>query len=196
MYWWINTSGALLGNAKPIEIVITGSDLEVLSKYAKIIEDSLKIPNLINIQNSLANTKPEFRVTFDKDHMADLKINPAMAAMQVRQSLYGTEAGKYNEQGNEIPINVRYIRDELTSINDVLNIRISSLTGNSYALREVADVNIDNGYAEIMHDNQQRVAIVGADITNDIDQHNVKRSAKIINNINHPNNVMIQLKDR
>jgi len=48
--------------------------------------------------------------------MADLKINPAMAAMQVRQSLYGTEAGKYNEQSNEIPINVRYIRDELTSI--------------------------------------------------------------------------------
>jgi len=189
-------SGALLGNAKPIEIVITGNDLEVLSKYAKIIEDSLKKnPNLINIQNSLANTKPEFRVTFDKDHMADLKINPAMAAMQVRQSLYGTEAGKYNEQGNEIPINVRYIRDELTSINDVLNIRISSLTGNSYALREVADVNIDNGYAEIMHDNQQRVAIVGADITNDIDLGTMSKEVqKIINNINHPNNVMIQLK--
>lgn len=189
-------SGALLGNAKPIEIVITGNDLEVLSKYAKIIEDSLKKnPNLINIQNSLANTKPEFRVTFDKDHMADLKINPAMAAMQVRQSLYGTEAGKYNEQGNEIPINVRYIRDELTSINDVLNIRISSLTGNSYALREVADVNIDNGYAEIMHDNQQRVAIVGADITNDIDLGTMSKEVqKMINNINHSNNVMIQLK--
>ncbi len=189
-------SGAMLGNAKPIEIVITGSDLDILSKYAKIIEDSLKKnPNLINIQNSLANTKPEFRVTFDKDHMADLKINPAMAAMQVRQSLYGTEAGKYNEQSNEIPINVRYIRDELTSINDVLNIRISSLTGNSYALREVADVNIDNGYAEIMHDNQQRVAIVGADITNDIDLGTMSKEVqKIINNINHPNNVMIQMK--
>ena len=189
-------SDALLGNAKPIEIVITGNDLDVLSKYAKIIEDSLKKnPNLTNIQNSLANTKPEFRITFDKDRMADLKINPGMAAMQVRQSLYGTEAGKYNEQSNEIPINVRYIRDELTSINDVLNIRISSLTGNSYALREVADVNIDNGYAEIMHDNQQRVAIVGADITNDIDLGTMSKEVqKIINNINHPNNVMIQLK--
>ena len=189
-------SDALLGNAKPIEIVITGNDLDVLSKYAKIIEDSLKKnPNLTNIQNSLANTKPEFRITFDKDRMADLKINPGMAAMQVRQSLYGTEAGKYNEQGNEIPINVRYKRDELTSINDVLNIRISSLTGNSYALREVADVNIDNGYAEIMHDNQQRVAIVGADITNDIDLGTMSKEVqKIINNINHPNNVMIQLK--
>lgn len=189
-------SDALLGNAKPIEIVITGNDLDVLSKYAKIIEDSLKKnPNLINIQNSLANTKPEFRITFDKDRMADLKINPGMAAMQVRQSLYGTEAGKYNEQGNEIPINVRYTRDELTSINDVLNIRISSLTGNAYALREVADVNIDNGYAEIMHDNQQRVAIVGADITNDIDLGTMSTEVqKMINNINHSNNVMIQLK--
>lgn len=189
-------SDALLGNAKPIEIVITGNDLDVLSKYAKIIEDSLKKnPNLTNIQNSLANTKPEFRITFDKDRMADLKINPGMAAMQVRQSLYGTEAGKYNEQGNEIPINVRYKRDELTSINDVLNIRISSLTGNSYALREVADVNIDNGYAEIMHDNQQRVAIVGADITNDIDLGTMSKEVqKMINNINHSNNVMIQLK--
>lgn len=189
-------SDALLCNAKPIEIVITGNDLDVLSKYAKIIEDSLKKnPNLTNIQNSLANTKPEFRITFDKDRMADLKINPGMAAMQVRQSLYGTEAGKYNEQGNEIPINVRYKRDELTSINDVLNIRISSLTGNSYALREVADVNIDNGYAEIMHDNQQRVAIVGADITNDIDLGTMSKEVqKMINNINHSNNVMIQLK--
>ncbi|MDN5355654.1 MAG: hypothetical protein PWQ43_596 [Rikenellaceae bacterium] len=189
-------SDALLGNAKPIEIVITGNDLDVLSKYAKIIEDSLKKnPNLTNIQNSLANTKPEFRITFDKDRMADLKINPGMAAMQVRQSLYGTEAGKYNEQGNEIPINVRYKRDELTSINDVLNIRISSLTGNSYALREVADVNIDNGYAEIMHDNQQRVAIVGADITNDIDLGTMSKEVQeMINNINHSNNVMIQLK--
>ena len=186
----------VLCNAKPIEIVITGNDLDVLSKYAKIIEDSLKKnPNLTNIQNSLANTKPEFRITFDKDRMADLKINPGMAAMQVRQSLYGTEAGKYNEQGNEIPINVRYKRDELTSINDVLNIRISSLTGNSYALREVADVNIDNGYAEIMHDNQQRVAIVGADITNDIDLGTMSKEVqKMINNINHSNNVMIQLK--
>lgn len=189
-------SDALLGNAKPIEIVISGNDLDELRKYAKIIEDSLKKnPNLTNIQNSLANTKPEFRITFDKDRMADLKINLGMAAMQVRQSLYGTEAGKYNEQGNEIPINVRYKRDELTSINDVLNIRISSLTGNSYALREVADVNIDNGYAEIMHDNQQRVAIVGADITNDIDLGTMSKEVQeMINNINHSNNVMIQLK--
>ncbi|MDI6833643.1 MAG: efflux RND transporter permease subunit, partial [Bacteroidales bacterium] len=86
-------------------------------------------------------------------------------------------------------------RDELTSINDVLNIRISSLTGNAYALREVADVNIDNGYAEIMHDNQQRVAIVGANITNDIDLGTMpKEVQKMINNINHSNNVMIQLK--
>ncbi|HXK91836.1 MAG TPA: efflux RND transporter permease subunit [Bacteroidales bacterium] len=189
-------ANAMLGNIKPIEIVITGSDIEVLRKYSKIIEDSLKkIPNLINIENSLSNTKPEYRITFDKDRMADLNINPGMAAMQVRQSLYGTEAGKYNEQGNEIPINVRYMRDELTSINDVLNIRISSLTGNSYALREVADVNIDNGYAEIMHDNQQRVAIVGADITNDIDLGTMSTEVqKMINNINHSNNVMIQLK--
>lgn len=122
-----------------------------------------------NIQNNIVNTKPEFQVTLDKDRMANLNINPAIAAMQVRQSLYGIEAGKYEQQGKEIPINIKYMRDELKSVNDVLNIRISSLLGSSYPLREVAEVQLNNGYIEIMHDNQQRVAVVGADINTNVD---------------------------
>lgn len=189
-------ASAMLGNIKPIEIVITGSDIEVLRKYSKIIEDSLKkIPNLINIENSLSNTKPEYRITFDKDRMADLKINPAMAAMQIRQSLYGTEAGKFNEKGTEIPINIRYSRDQMKTINDVLNIRISSLTGNTYALREVAEIDFDNGYVEIMRDNQQRVALVSADITENTDLGTMSNEVqKMINNVHPTDNVIIELK--
>ncbi|MDD3756076.1 MAG: efflux RND transporter permease subunit [Bacteroidales bacterium] len=189
-------ASALLGSGSPVEIVITGTDLETLRKYAKIVEDSLKnIPFLKNIQNNIVNTKPEFQVTLDKDRMANLNINPAIAAMQVRQSLYGIEAGKYEQQGKEIPINIKYMRDELKSVNDVLNIRISSLLGSSYPLREVAEVQLNNGYIEIMHDNQQRVAVVGADINTNVDLGTVtKEIQKIISSIDTYDEVIIKQK--
>jgi len=187
---------ALLGTTKPIEIVISGTDLEILRKYAKMVEDSLmQLPDLKNVQNSLANTKPEFQITLDKERMADLKINPALASMQIRQSLYGTEAGNFDDQGKQIPINVRYLRNEVQSINDIMNIRISSVLGNSYPLREVAEVNLNNGYVEIMHDNQQRVAIVGADINSGTDLGvMVKRVQNVLSHIDTDNQVRIELK--
>jgi len=187
---------ALLGTTKPIEIVISGTDLEILRKYAKMVEDSLmQLPDLKNVQNSLANTKPEFQITLDKERMADLKINPALASMQIRQSLYGTEAGNFDDQGKQIPINVRYLRNEVQSINDIMNIRISSVLGNSYPLREVAEVNLNNGYVEIMHDNQQRVAIVGADINSGTDLGvMVKRVQNVLSHLDTDNQVRIELK--
>ncbi|GAB6278013.1 MAG: efflux RND transporter permease subunit [Lentimicrobium sp.] len=187
---------ALLGTTKPIEIVISGTELEILRKYAKMVEDSLmQLSNLKNIQNSLANTKPEFQITLDKERMADLNINPALASMQIRQSLYGTEAGYFDDQGQQIPINVRYLRHEVQSINDIMNIRISSVFGHSYPLREVAEVNLNNGYIEIMHDDQQRVAIVGADINSGTDLGAmVKRVQNVLSHIDTDNQVRIELK--
>ena len=158
-------SSALLGNVKPIEVEITGHDFDQLNDVALRIESELRqIEGLTNIENTIDPGKAEYEIRVDKDKASELGLNSAMVAMQVRQSIYGAEAGEFSESGNEYDIVVRYAPEFRNSPQDLGNIMISTLTGQKFPVREIATIEQVRGPLEIRREEQQRIVKVTADL--------------------------------
>ena len=158
-------SSALLGNVKPIEVEITGHNFDQLNEVALRIESELRqIEGLTNIENTIDPGKAEYEIRVDKDKASELGLNSAMVAMQVRQSIYGAEAGEFSESGNEYDIVVRYAPEFRNSPQDLGNIMISTLTGQKFPVREIATIEQVRGPLEIRREEQQRIVKVTADL--------------------------------
>jgi HAE1 family hydrophobic/amphiphilic exporter-1 len=157
----------LLGNYKPVEIKITGKDFDKINQTADYFLEQFKAnPNFTDIESSIDRGKMEYQIIIDKDLSASKGLNTAMIAMQVRQSIYGTDAGYYTEDGEQYKIMIRYKPEYRNNISALKKINITTLTGQQVSLASVAE--IKEGYAplEIKHETQSRIVSVGANLNN------------------------------
>ncbi|MBO4710977.1 efflux RND transporter permease subunit, partial [bacterium] len=103
---------AMLGSSKPIEIKIKGNDLKKLAetgdKLQKVLEEQ---PYLQDVESTVDRGKPEVTVKFDRVKLARLGINAGMAALAVRESLYGADSGNYKQDNDEYDIVIRYDKE-------------------------------------------------------------------------------------
>ena len=187
-------SEAITGNVKPIEIEITGNDLEQLNNTAaSIYNEILSISWLADLQTTIDRGKIEIQVHIDRDKASDLAVNAAMIGKQVRSNIYGAEAGDLTQSGNEYVINVRYAPEYRNKIESLENIKMTNLRGEQIPLKAVAEVRQGSGPQQINRKNQQRIVKVMASL------HGIslgKAAEKIqgkINQINIPTGVQVQL---
>lgn len=158
-------SAALLGNIKPIQVSIMGNDLATVNAIADTI--GLKLSQnkgLTNIESSVDNGKLEVRVEIDPIRAATIGLNPGMVALQVRQSIYGTEAGEFTEAGDEYKIVVRYDSLSRNNIERLNGILLTTLTGKQVPLLAVASISQAMGPLRIERESQQRVVYVTGDL--------------------------------
>jgi len=170
---------AVLGNIKPIEVKITGNNLDDIELTAARIEQKLrKLPFLVNLASSVDSGKPEIRVIVDKDKANTLGINPAIIGMTLRQSIFGVDASEYKDRGDTYDITVRYAPEFRNNIDKLQNVSINTLTGQAISLGSIATIAEGRGISEIKHEAQQRVVYLSADIA----QISLNKAVTIVNN--------------
>jgi len=156
-------SSIVLGNAKPIEIKLFGNNLETLAETATQIADEMKkVQWLTGIETPSSQNKPELFVKIDKNKAASMGLNNLLISLQIRQSLFGSEAGSINVNDEDKQIIVRYpenYRNDISKLNDIV---ISGITGKSVRLGDIASIEPGSGYQEISRESQQRVFTVSA----------------------------------
>lgn len=158
-------SAALLGNKKPLEVNVSCKDFAKLNAVATQIYDKMEsLPYLKDVTNTIDRGKLEISVNVDKEKASNMGLNSTLIGLQVRQSIYGTEAGTLNEEGDEYDINVRYAPDKRNDINSLRNIRITNMLGKQIPLYSVADIEEGYGQLEITRLAQQRYVKVMADL--------------------------------
>jgi len=156
-------SDALLGNKKPIEVNISGNDFEELNSVATQIKNKFEeTPCLNNISTTIDKGKLEIQILIDKQKASSMALNTAMIAMQVRQSIYGANAGKYKEKGNKYKIVVRYDAKHRNKIEGIKNITVTNLRGEQIPLSAFASIKEGTGPLEINRESQQRIVSVQA----------------------------------
>ncbi|MGM0551590.1 MAG: efflux RND transporter permease subunit [Bacteroidota bacterium] len=158
-------SEAITGNVKPIEVEITGDDFSTLNKWAaKLKEEMATISGLTDITTTIDEGKQEMQVLVDKQKASAMALNTAMIASQVRQSIYGTEAGKFTEEGEDYEINIRYAPAYRNSIEMLDNLVLTNLRGDQVPLHMVANITPGTGPLQIQHKSQQRIVKVSCNL--------------------------------
>lgn len=177
-------SAAVTGAQKPVEIELYGDDLDELNSASEKIEEAFaKTQGFVDISSTADAGKLEIQVIINRNKAADVGLNAAMIGMQVRQAVYGTDAGTFEENGEEYDIRLQYSLENRNNIEDISRISLTTLRGSQVSLGDVSEIKIGRSPQLIEHENQQRVVYVKADLENMALGEGVENAKKVMSEL-------------
>jgi len=184
----------LFGGGKPISIEILGHDLEATDALAyKLKSEITKVAGVVDVTVSRELGRPELQVEVDRLKASSMGLSMATITDTLRTYFYGKTASKYREAGDEYDIFVRLKDSDRTSIQDIENIPITTASGKTIRLSNIARIIHRTGPIEIERQNQDRIIKVEANIF----RRSLGEVAKDIKNIiaktNIPPDIVINL---
>ncbi|OGC11432.1 hypothetical protein A3K48_02840 [candidate division WOR-1 bacterium RIFOXYA12_FULL_52_29] len=160
------SSGAnqMAGGGKPVTLEIYGTDFDKIDAVADQLKSKLeKIPGVVDPTLSREKAIPEYALQVDRRKAASLGLSMYDVAMAARAYLYGTAVSKYRVGGDQYDIFVQLKESDRRSIEDIKNVFITTRTGQTIALGNIAAVSLRGGPQVIQRKNQQRIVKVEAD---------------------------------
>jgi HAE1 family hydrophobic/amphiphilic exporter-1 len=148
-----------------IKINIQGPNLEVLSKLSDIIVEQVKsIDGTRNIAKSLDDNKSEFKIYPKIEIANELGFTTAGITSAVDDAVEGNTVSTYSEDGKEYDINLKISKDQIENIDELKQLMISSATGITVPLEQVANIEEGTGYNKIEREDQERVSSISLGI--------------------------------
>ncbi|EMI22167.1 cation/multidrug efflux pump, partial [Rhodopirellula maiorica SM1] len=142
----------------PIEmrLMATAENMEQMdAAIARCKAKLAEYPYVSDIATDTRQGKWEYRMKVRDDAKA-MGISLADVAGTVRASYYGEEVMRLQRGRHEVPLRVRYPREDRNTLVSFNGIRIRNGDGIERPLSEVADVEVARGYSEIRRVNQMR----------------------------------------
>ena len=151
----------------PAEVEISGYSLETLRLLAEEVGERLApIRGLVDVQSSAAGGQPEIQVVFDRQRVAEIGTTIQAIGELLRNELQGDVATELTRQDRKIDIRVQAHEDERRDLADLKQLIVSPATYPvPVPLEAVATVQVVEGPAEIRRLDQERVAVVGANLS-------------------------------
>jgi multidrug efflux pump subunit AcrB len=152
----------------PVDIRLTGPDFDQLREAAREIREQLaEIPGLFDIRDTFSEGKREIKLRL-KPQAEPLGIRVEDLARQVRAAFYGAEAQRIQRGRDDIRVMVRFPEAERTSLAHLERMRIRLPGGVEIPIREVAELDISEGYPTISRIDRQRVINIQADVDKEV----------------------------
>jgi len=155
----------LMSFDKPIEIRIAGYDLDELKEAANQVMSRLAdADQLVDLESSMDRGHPEIQVRFDQERIAALGLTVRQVADQLVNTVRGTVATRYSWRDRKIDILVRAGESDRSSIDDIRGLIVNPGSARPVPLDAVADIVVAEGPSEIRRANQERVAVISANL--------------------------------
>ncbi len=157
---------ALFTFASPLEVTITGYDLDRLRMVAEQVRLGMRAsPTFSDIKSTVESGNPEIQIVFDQERAAQLGITVRELADRVVDSVRGSVATRYKLREKKIDVLVRSVDTRASSVEEIRSLIVNPGSDHPLPLSAVADVTVATGPAEIRRTRQQRVAVVTANLS-------------------------------
>jgi multidrug efflux pump len=152
----------------PINIEIEGSDYNELIDLAEGMREFINAKNITAIDElkiDVNKDKPAMQVLVDREKAGELGVSTGQVGTQLRNSLFGTKAGVYKEDGDDFDIYVRFNEDLRYNTSALFNQKIifrdmASGTIKEVPISSVAKQKNNSGFSAIKHKDTKRVVTV------------------------------------
>jgi HAE1 family hydrophobic/amphiphilic exporter-1 len=121
------------------------------------------VDGLVDVRSSLEAGNPELQVIFDRRRLASLGLDMGTLSETLRNRVQGVVPTRFKEEDRQIDIRIRNEGILEGSEEDVRRLVLPGPEG-PIRLLSVADVRLDRGPAEIHRVQQQRAAVVSANL--------------------------------
>ena len=155
----------ILGGDEGLTIEIRGYELTRLDalaeNVAKLIVD---VPGITDVQISLEAGIPQQEIRVNRDKVADLGLSVRDVTQLLQTAVAGSKAGEYRSGGNSYRILVQLKDAEKRSLDEILNLTLTTASGEKVALRNVVAYERSRGPILIDRKDQQRMVTVRANV--------------------------------
>ena len=149
----------------PVEVIMFGDNLEDLRDYSLELAQRLEgIPGMVDVRSSLEAGNPELQVVFDRKRLAAMGLDMGTLSETLRNRVQGVVPTRFKEADRQIDVRIRNRESDRQSVSDVRNLVLTGPEGQPIRLVSVADVHQDRGPAEIHRLQQQRAAVITANL--------------------------------
>lgn len=157
------------GGEDDVEIELRGWDLERADQIAAQIRQRIeRIPGITDVRVSRREGQQEDNLVFDRDRIAELGLSVREVGRVVQANVGGVEAGRFREEGREIPIVVRLKPGDRLDRQDLRNISLATPEGAVVPLSSLVDSSRARGPVSIERVDGQRVTYVNAGLEEDM----------------------------
>ncbi len=156
---------ALLNYSTPLEIEIAAYDLDRLKAAGRAVVAALnRSDRYTDVKSTVEQGQPEIQIRFDQERAAALGLTTRQIADQVVRKVRGEVATRYSFRERKIDVLVRAREEDRASVEDVRNLIVNPQSDKPVTLAAVADIVATEGPGEIRRSDQERVAIVSANL--------------------------------
>jgi multidrug efflux pump len=152
----------------PINIELEGKD------YAKLIVTAEKMKDFINTRSiqgidqlkiDVNKSKPSLQVEIDREKAGELGVNASQVGQQLRNSIFGSKAGVYKEDGDDYDIYIRFNEENKYNKNALFDQKITFRDPSNGQIKEVPVSAVtsqknSSGFSAIKHKGLKRVVTV------------------------------------
>ena len=160
----------LRGGGERLEVQIRGYDIDEADALAAEVKTAME--DIDGIASARASRQPggtEFRVVPDKRKLGSLGVTPDVLTSQLQTYVQGTRATVYRALGDEYYVLVQLADKDREGIEAVLDAPFVLPGGGTIPMREVVDIERDEGPLTIERENQRRILTVNGNMTGDRD---------------------------
>ncbi len=156
---------ALLSFASPLQVEISGYDLDALARVSSLIVQEMSASTrFTDIKTTVERGNPEIQIVFDQERAAKLGLAVRDIANLVVANVRGELATRYTWRDKKIDVLVRSVDTRSSSIEEIRRLIVNPTSNRPVTLDAVADVIVSQGPAEIRRIAQERVAIISANL--------------------------------
>ena len=156
---------ALFSFKTPIEVEIRGFDLLTLRRLSRDVEARLStVPGLVDVKSSLQAGNPELQITYKRDRLAEFGLSLRNVAELVRNKVQGRVVTDFREKERQIDVLVRLREADRLGLEELRRLVINPNTEVPIRLAAVAGIQVNEGPSEIRRIDQQRAALITANI--------------------------------
>ena len=147
-----------------IEARVIGEDLASLRRLTEEVKGFLAtLPGVRDIRDDLVAGKEEIRISL-KPEGRTLGLDLRGIARQVQQGFQGVEASSIQRGDEDVPIVVRFPRDQRSHVDTVSRLKLTLPSGERVFLRDVADIRTGISASQINRDDRKRTLSVFAEV--------------------------------
>jgi HAE1 family hydrophobic/amphiphilic exporter-1 len=151
--------------SKPISIELASYDLNLLTTYSNQLTQVMEQDaQFVDVANSQRKGQPELAIHFNQQKVAQLGLNAPDIARLVAVKIGGNIASKYTLLDRKIDILVRSDEKQRDSIGDLRELVVNPNDNFPITLDSISNIVETVGPAQINRINQQRVAVISANI--------------------------------
>ncbi len=149
----------------PVEVEIRGYNLDsLLAVSRRTVAVLTDIPGLSDVKSNLQTGNPEVQIIYDRNRLAYYGLNILDVASLVRNKVLGDVATRFKQEDRRIDIRVKVREQDKGTLDRLRRLNVNPGGKIPIPLESVAEIRVEEGPSEIRRINQQRSAIIMANL--------------------------------